>query len=73
MQWEGTRRDPALYPGTVPRKSGDLNASVLGVYRINWQTLCYVGYGDDRTLDEQARLVRTGRQVFFKISYAFQR
>lgn len=73
VQWVGTHRDPRLYPAPVPARSGDLNGSLLYTYRINWQTLFYVGYGDDRTLDQQARLVRTGRQVFFKISYAFQR
>jgi hypothetical protein len=73
VQWAGTQRDPALYPYPVSSRSGDLNGSLLYAYRVNWQTLFYVGYGDDRTLDEKARLVRTGRQVFFKISYAFQK
>ena len=73
VQWAGAQRDPALYPYAVSSRSGDLNGSVLYAYRVNWQTLFYVGYGDDRTLDAQARMVRTGRQVFFKVSYAFQR
>lgn len=72
VQWEGANRDPLLYPTPVPAKSGDLNGSLLYAYRLNWQTLFYIGYGDDRTLDKQAQLVGTGRQVFFKISYAFQ-
>jgi hypothetical protein len=31
------------------------------------------GYGDDRALSEQDRLEKTGRQLFVKISDAFQR
>ena len=33
----------------------------------------FVGYGDDRTLDEQRRLQKFDRQIFVKLSYAFQR
>ena len=33
----------------------------------------FVGYGDDRSLDEQRRLQKFDRQLFIKVSYAFQR
>ena len=45
----------------------------LLVFGINWQTALYAGYGDDRALDEHDDLRRTSRQLFAKISYAFQR
>ena len=53
--------------------SGSFLGSVLYSYKINWQTVLFVGYGDDRVLLPDDRLVRTGRSLFFKVSYAYQR
>jgi len=52
---------------------GDFLGSVLYSYKLNWQTVLFVGYGDDRTILPDNTLVRTGRSLFFKISYAYQR
>ncbi len=73
-QYVNTRRDPTLYRFAVPKRSSELSSSGLFSYRLNWQTALFVGYGDDRErrpLEED--LVRTGRQFFVKLSYAFQR
>jgi hypothetical protein len=53
---------------------------------VNWQSVLYVGYGDIRNVTEEAEdpndpqnrdvireLLLTDRQIFFKMSYAFQR
>lgn len=72
-QYITTKRDPALYPFPVGRKDGFFSGSALFSYRLNWQTALFLGYGDDRALDPQNSLVKTGRQVFFKLSYAYQR
>jgi len=72
-QYVSTRRDTSLYAVAVPRRSGDFSASALFSYRLNWQTALFVGYGDERALDERERLARTERQLFVKLSYAFQR
>jgi hypothetical protein len=72
-QYVSTRRDPSLYVVQVPRRSGDFSGSALFSYRLNWQTALFVGYGDERALDERERLARTERQLFVKLSYAFQR
>jgi hypothetical protein len=32
----------------------------------------FLGYGDTRTLSEEDTLERAGRQLFLKLSYAFQ-
>ena len=72
-QWVGTRRDPGLYPYPVEASSADLEASVLFAYRLNWQTALFVGYGNVRALDPRNDLRPTSRQLFAKISYAFQR
>jgi hypothetical protein len=33
----------------------------------------FVGYGDDRALQEEGTLTRADREFFVKVSYAFQR
>jgi hypothetical protein len=72
-QYVKTRRDPSLYGFPVPERDGDFLASALFSYKLNWQTVFFFGYGDDRVVTERNDLVRTGRQVFLKVSYAFQR
>ena len=72
-QWVGTTNDPALYPYPVDQQEGGFEGSALFTYKINWQTALYVGYGDERALDERDDLRRTSRQLFAKVSYAFQR
>jgi hypothetical protein len=72
-QWVGTTSNPALFPFPVDPKEGGFEGSALFTYKINWQTALYVGYGDERALDEEDILRRTSRQLFAKVSYAFQR
>ena len=72
-QWVGTTSDPALYPYTVDPKEGGFEGSALFTYKVNWQTALYVGYGDERALDERDELHHTSRQLFAKVSYAFQK
>lgn len=48
--------------------------SALFGYKINWQTVLYLGYGDERAFSlETDQLERSGRELFLKVSYAFQR
>jgi hypothetical protein len=69
-----TKRDPLLYEDDeVDAVSRSLTASLLFAYKLNWQTVLFVGIGDDRALDEDQRLRPTGRSLFVKLSYAFQR
>ncbi len=71
-QWTDTSRDPRLYDFAVARKSGDFSGSAVFAYKINWQTVAFIGYGDDRILDTHEDLQPYERQFFAKISYAFQ-
>jgi hypothetical protein len=73
VQWVETVRDPALYPTPVRRRSGDLSGSALFAYKLNWQTVLFLGYGDNRALTEAEDLARSDRQLFVKLSYALQR
>lgn len=71
-QYVSTTRDPDLYTFEVPRRDGNFLGSILYGYRLNWQTVLFVGYGDNGVVDEANSLVHTDRSVFFKISYAWQ-
>jgi hypothetical protein len=72
-QYVDTTRDPSLYVDTVAAHSAEFSGSALFSYRLNWQTALFVGYGDERALDERDSLARTARQFFVKLSYSFQR
>jgi hypothetical protein len=72
-QYVSTRRDPTLYADPVARREGSFTGSALVAYKLNWQTVLYGGYGDSRELVDQARLAPSERQLFLKVSYAFQR
>ncbi|HEX2254947.1 MAG TPA: DUF5916 domain-containing protein [Thermoanaerobaculia bacterium] len=77
-QWAESERDPALYLGEVTARDGGLSGSALFAYKLDWQTVLFVGFSDDRALlgAEDGRVERfepAGRQAFLKISYAFQR
>jgi Domain of unknown function (DUF5916) len=66
--------DPALYTFAVTPRSEDFTRSALFAYKINWQTVLFLGYGDDRRLSEgRGGLAEVDRQLFLKVSYAFQR
>lgn len=72
-QYEVTRRSPELYLVPVAAKDSDFTGSLLFAYKLNWQSVLFVGYGDNRTFSETTQqLEPTGRQVFIKLSNAFQ-
>ena len=71
-QWTETERDPRLWTDEVVAREGDFAGSAVFAYKLNWQTVLYVGYEDTRALDEVDDLQPAERQAFFKISYAFR-
>lgn len=72
-QYVRTDSEPSRYPVPVPATTGGFQGSVLLGYELNWQSVVYLGYGDTRALRENAQSVRAGRDLFLKVSYAFQR
>jgi hypothetical protein len=69
-----TNRDQALYIDETDQHSGDLSSQLLFAYKLNWQTVFYVGYGDLREVTNlEGDFEPSNRQFFAKISYAFQR
>lgn len=72
-QYVTTRRDATLYTFAVPQKDEGVSSSALFAYKLNWQTVLYAGYGDDRVFtDATGRIAPLSRQVFAKMSYAWQ-
>jgi hypothetical protein len=73
VQYVSTRNDPSLFLEPVRAKIGTLEGSALLAYKLNWQSVMFVGYGDIRELSDRDRLERQARQFFVKLSYAFQK
>lgn len=73
VQYVSTTRDPSSYIGSVNRRDAALLSTGLFAYKVNWQSVLFVGYGDDRELSDLNQLEKAGRQFFVKVSYAFQR
>ena len=71
-QWIETERDPRLWAEEVTARDADFSGSAVFAYKLNWQTVLYVGYSDARVLDETDQLEPDERQAFVKISYAFR-
>jgi len=79
-QYVQTTRDPALWTTPVVAKEGQFSGSALFSYKLNWQTVLFLGYGDNRALVDEGVpglsdfvLKPSDRQFFLKVSYAFQR
>ena len=72
-QYVSTDRNVALYTFPITAHDGAFLGSILYSYKLNWQTVLFVGYGDDRVLTVNNDLAKLDRSLFFKISYALQR
>ncbi|MGZ7032397.1 MAG: DUF5916 domain-containing protein [Thermoanaerobaculia bacterium] len=74
VQNQRTNRDTALYLDDVDHHDGSIASQILLAYKLNWQTLVYIGAGDLReSVSLSGDLEPSNRQVFLKVSYAFQR
>jgi hypothetical protein len=67
-----TNQNVDLYDAGVDQHSGNLQGSVLYAYKLNWQTVLFVGLGDVRAVDDANTFQKSDRQFFMKLSYAFQ-
>ena len=74
VQNQRTNQNQSLYDFPVDQHGGSLASQLLFAYKINWQTLVFLGYGDLREITADATdFLKSGRQFFMKVSYAFQR
>ena len=72
-QHADTRRTVALFSEGAIAHEAAVDLSALFSFKLNWQTVLFVGYGDTRALDDDDRLRPRRREMFAKVSYAFQR
>ena len=73
VQYVSTDRDPSLYASATSAASGTLGGQALLAYKLNWQSVMFIGYGDDRELTDRDLFEKLDRQFFVKLSYALQR
>jgi len=85
VQNQRTSANPLIYGVDLPLRDGALSSQLLFAYKVNWQSVLYLGYGDIRDVNEQVdntnpanRIYKrdfllSNRQLFFKLSYALQR
>ena len=71
VQLSDVTRDPSLYRAHVDHKSRDLFTQFLFSYKINPQTVFYLGYSDSSLGDDRIDLTRADRTLFLKIGYAW--
>ncbi|HEX7152879.1 MAG TPA: DUF5916 domain-containing protein [Thermoanaerobaculia bacterium] len=76
VQNQRTNQNRKLYLplNEVNQHEGALSTQLLFAYKLNWQTVLFLGGGDLREVTaEEGDFAVTGREVFLKVSYAFQR
>ena len=65
------RRDPALYVDAADERTERLFAQLLFSYKINPQTVFFLGTSDTRDGTELIDMTTTNRTVFVKLGYAW--
>ena len=84
LQNQRTNRDVNLTGGCtnanpvpclgIAQHNGTFAAQLLFAYKLNWQTVFYVGVGNlDEVVGSTGDFEPSSRQAFAKVSYAFQR
>lgn len=71
VQYLDLDRDPRLYEETVETSSSNVFTQFLLSYKLNPQTVAFVGYSDNRDGDGRLDLARTNRTFFVKLGYAW--
>jgi hypothetical protein len=71
VQYQDLERDPSLYVRTVRPEQEDLFGQFLFSYKLNPQTVLFMGYTDTRFGLQGIDLTQTDRTFFLKVGYAF--
>ncbi|MEM9597287.1 MAG: DUF5916 domain-containing protein [Acidobacteriota bacterium] len=71
FQYQEVTRDPSLYAFPVNTKQEDLLAQLLFSYKINPQTVLFLGYTQNDVGTQNFSLTETDRTIFMKLGYAF--
>jgi len=70
-QYLDVNRDPSLYTDEVDARSRTLFNQILFSYKINPQTVFFLGYSDNYLSDESIDLTQENRTIFLKVGYAW--
>jgi hypothetical protein len=71
FQYLDLEQDPDLFTFPVDPKTETLFTQLLFSYKLNPQTVLFLGYSDDRLGLQGISLDQTSRTFFFKVGYAF--
>jgi hypothetical protein len=71
FQYTDVERTPGLYATEVDRRTRTLFSQLLFSYKLNPQTVFFVGYSDDSAALGRTGLARTDRTFFLKLGYAW--
>ncbi|MFQ5525524.1 MAG: DUF5916 domain-containing protein [Thermoanaerobaculia bacterium] len=71
LQYRTLDRTPELYDDPVDPESESLFSQLLFSYKINPQTVLFVGYSDNRSGDQTVGLTQEDRSIFLKFGYAW--
>ncbi|HUF78067.1 MAG TPA: DUF5916 domain-containing protein [Thermoanaerobaculia bacterium] len=71
FQYFDLQQDPALFTFPVEPRVEDLFTQLLFSYKVNPQTVLFLGYSDARLGLEDVSLTQTARTFFAKIGYAW--
>ncbi|MBN2565318.1 MAG: hypothetical protein JXB46_06375, partial [Candidatus Eisenbacteria bacterium] len=71
LQYRHYDFDPDLYSYGMPSEQSGMGSQFLFSYKLNPQTVFFLGYSDGYYGDEDVELTRTDRTFFAKIGYAW--
>lgn len=71
LQFRSYDRDTDLYTFEIDEESRSLFSQLLFSYKINPQTVLYLGYSDNYSGDQDIGLTQANRTLFVKMGYAF--
>jgi hypothetical protein len=71
LQYQNVHRSTALFDDKVDENEEEVFAQLLFSYKVNPQTVLFLGYSDTRIANDDVDLLQRDRTVFFKIGYAW--
>lgn len=70
IQYSDTKYTPALYPFPMNMQTKDLFTQILFSYKINPQTVLFLGYSDTYDGNQDINMLQNTWTVFLKLGYA---
>lgn len=71
VQYQTTERNQEMFVSPVAPHNQNLFTQLLFAYKVNPESVVYLGYTDTRLGDNQIDLTQTGRSLFLKFGYAW--